>query len=76
MRVKWVALIGMLIVALPVLAGADIIPISDVNENGEPVNPEDPAPPALQDSVVTVQGVAMVATGVLGDSTNIYIQAA
>ena len=74
MRVKWVALIGMLIVALPVLAGADIIPISDVNENGEPGTPGDPAPPALQDSVVTVQGVAMVATGVLGDSTNIYIQ--
>ncbi|MCK4916113.1 MAG: lamin tail domain-containing protein, partial [Candidatus Eisenbacteria sp.] len=69
-----VLLIGMFIVALPVLAGADIIPISDVNENGEPVNPEDPAPPALDGTVVTVQGVAVVATGTLGADTDIYIQ--
>ena len=74
MHVMRVLLIGIFIVALPVLAGADIIPISDVNENGEPVNPEDPAPPALDGTVVTVQGVAVVGTGTLAANTDIYIQ--
>ncbi len=68
MRVMRVFLIGMLIVALPALAGADIIPISDVNENDEN------GFPVLQGTVVTVQGVAMVATGMLGADTDIYIQ--
>ncbi|MCK4512537.1 hypothetical protein KAW64_12410, partial [bacterium] len=63
-----VLLIGMFIVALPVLAGADIIPISDVNEN------DANGFPVLRDSVVTVQGVAVVATGTLGADTDIYIQ--
>ncbi len=68
MHVMRVVLIGMLIVALPVLAGADIIPISDVNENDEN------GLPVLRGTVVTVQGVAVVGTGVLGDDTDIYIQ--
>jgi len=68
MHVMRVLLIGMLIVALPALAGADIIPISDVNENDED------GFPVLQGTVVTVQGVAMVATGTLGADTDIYIQ--
>jgi len=68
MHVMRVLLIGMLIVALPVMAGADVIPISDVNEN---------APsgfPVLRGEVVTVQGVAVVATGMLDDVTDIFIQ--
>ena len=68
MHVMRVLLIGMFIVALPVLAGADIIPISDVNEN------DANGFPVLKDSVVVVQGVAVVATGTLGADTDIYIQ--
>ncbi len=68
MHVMRVLLIGMLIVALPAMAGADIIPISDVNENDENGRP------ALMDSVVTVQGVAVVGSGTLGATTDIYIQ--
>ena len=68
MHVMRVLLIGMFIVALPALAGADVIPISDVNENdldGHPV---------LEGTVVTVRGVAVVETGTLVDDTDIYIQ--
>ncbi|MCK4512346.1 hypothetical protein KAW64_11435, partial [bacterium] len=64
-----VLLIGMFIVALPVLAGADIIPISDVNENDE-----NGWYPVLRGTVVTVQGVAVVGTGTLAANTDIYIQ--
>ncbi len=69
MHVMRVLLIGMFIVALPALAGADIIPISDVNENDE-----NGWYPVLRDSVVTVQGVAVVGTGTLATNTDIYIQ--
>ncbi|MCK4410489.1 MAG: lamin tail domain-containing protein, partial [Candidatus Eisenbacteria sp.] len=68
MHVMRALLIGMLIVALPLLAGADIIPISDVNENDED------GLPVLGGTVVTVLGVAVVATGTLGATTDIYIQ--
>ena len=68
MHVMRVLLIGMFIVAAPALAAADVIPISDVNEN----NPN--GSPVLRGTVVTVQGVAVVATGTLGGSTDIYVQ--
>ena len=68
MHVMRVILIGMFIVALPALAGADIIPISDVNENDEE------GLSVLDGTVVTVQGVAVVGTGTLGANTDIYIQ--
>jgi hypothetical protein len=74
MRVMRVLLIGMLIVVLPGLAGADIIPISDVNEIVPPQNPNNPWPSALDGEIVTVQGVALVASGTLGGATDIYIQ--
>ncbi|MFH1689330.1 MAG: lamin tail domain-containing protein [Candidatus Eisenbacteria bacterium] len=63
-----IILIGMFIVALPAMAAADVIPISDVNENGAS------GFPVLRGSIVTVQGVAVVATGALDDNTDIYIQ--
>ena len=68
MHVMRVLLIGMFIVALPALAGADVIPISDVNENDEE------GLSVLNGTVVTVQGVAVVGTGTLGANTDIYIQ--
>lgn len=68
MHVMRVLLIGMLIVAVPAMAAADVIPISDVNENDEG------GFPVLRGTIVTVQGVAVVATGTLGGSTDIYIQ--
>ncbi len=68
MHVMRVLLIGMLIAAVPAMAAADVIPISDVNEN------DAEGFPVLRGSIATVQGVAVVATGTLGSSTDIYVQ--
>jgi hypothetical protein len=68
MDVIRVLLIGMLIAALPVVAAADVIPISDVNENSAS------GAPVLMGQVVTVRGVVTVETGILSDNNDIYIQ--
>lgn len=68
MNVTRLTLIGLLIAALPVLAGADVIPISDVNENDES------GLPVLRGETVTVKGVVTVATGELGTTNDIYVQ--
>lgn len=68
MDVIRVLLIGMLIAALPVAAAADVIPISDVNENNVS------GAPVLMGQVVTVRGVVTVETGVLSEDNDIYIQ--
>jgi len=68
MRMKQAVLIWAMLAALPAVAGADVIPISDVNEN---------APdgyPLLRGEIVTVRGVAVVGTGTLATTTDIYIQ--
>jgi hypothetical protein len=61
-------LLGVIIAAAPVLAAADVIPISDVNEDDEQGRP------VLRGQTVTVRGVVTVETGALADTTNIYIQ--
>lgn len=68
MSILKVLLAAVLLVAVPAAAAAEVIPISEVNEdqaNGDPV---------LHGEVVTVRGVVTVGTGVLAPNTDIYIE--
>lgn len=68
MRFARMLILGVLMAAAAALAAADVIPISDVNENDEQGRP------VLRGQTVTVRGVVTVETGALADTNNIYIQ--
>jgi hypothetical protein len=67
MKMLKLFLAALLLVAVPAAAAAEVIPISEVNEDdaeGDPV---------LIDEVVTVRGVVVVGTGVFAPNNDIYI---
>lgn len=67
MKMLKVLLAAVLLVAVPVAAAAEVIPISVVNEDQESGDP------VLLGEVVTVRGVAIIGTGVLAPNNDIYI---
>ena len=69
------ALLGMLLLLVPLAASADVIPISDVNADRPDGLPNPDGDPVLYTEVVTVRGVVTVGTGALEEGKNeIYIQ--
>jgi hypothetical protein len=67
MELLKILVVAALLVAVPAAAAAEVIPISEVNEDDED------GIPILWQETVTVRGVVTIGTGVLAENTDIYI---